>query len=95
LKLKVYGGLHHGRVLVLPEGTRENDIVILPVTLPAGEMHSAGRTHPELHTESRAYKVTESSRALGAEKYLASTALRLVKTVDVPPPTTIPITIHL
>lgn len=94
MKLKVYGGLHHGRMLVLPEGTREGDIVILPVTLPAGEMHAAGRTRPEMHTNERAYKVTPSSISANT-LYLASTSMRLVKTVDVPPVPTIPITVHL
>jgi hypothetical protein len=93
LRVKVYGGLHHGRVLVLPEGTREGDLVELPETLPAGEMFGPGRTHPDMHRNSRLYKVTENT--VGTEKYLANISGRFVRTVDVPPPTTIPVTVHL
>jgi hypothetical protein len=93
LRAKCYGGLYHGRVLVLPEGTREGDIVELPASLPAGEMFSAGRSHPELHANARVYKVTES--VTSGEKYLANVSMRFVRTVDVPPPATIPVTVHL
>jgi len=93
LRVKVYGGLYHGRVLVLPEGSLVGDYVELPETLPAGEMHSRGRTHPENHRNARMYKVEET--AVSREKYLANISMRFVRTVDVPPPTTIPVTVHL
>lgn len=84
MRVKVYGGLHHGRVLVLPEGTRLGDYAELPVTLPPGEMFAPGRTHPDLHTQERVYRV-EEGRSTG-EKYLASAPMRFVRAVDVPPP---------
>jgi hypothetical protein len=93
LRVKVFGGLYHGRVLVLPEGTREGDIVELPESLPAGETFAVGRTAPELHRSARVYKVTESVSS--GEKYLANISMRFVRTVDVPPPATIPVTVHL
>lgn len=93
MRVKVYGGLHHGRVLVLPEGTREGDLVELPETLPTGEMFGRGRTHPELHTNSRMYRLEEG--ATSGEKYLANISMRFVRTVDVPPVPTIPVTVHL
>jgi hypothetical protein len=93
LRVKVYGGLYHGRVLVLPEGTRESDLVELSTTLPAGETFGPARSHPELHTDARLYQVTESSTS--GEKYLRNIGGRFVRTVDVPPPTTIPVTVHL
>jgi hypothetical protein len=79
-------------VLELPDDTQWGDIVELPVTLPAGEMFQAGRTHPELHIETRVYEVAES-RDRG--KYLANRPMRFVRTVNVPPPNTIPVTVHL
>jgi hypothetical protein len=94
LRVKVFGGLYHGRVLVLPEGTREGDLVELPATLPAGEMFAPGRSHPELHTQARFYRVTASIGQPGSF-YLSNISARFVRMVDVPPPTTVPITVHL
>lgn len=92
--MKVYGGYYHGRVLDLPEGTREGDIACLPETLPAGETFNSGRTRPEEHAHERTYVVRET--AVGGTLYLAVTQRpRLIRQVNVPPVPTIPVTVHL
>jgi hypothetical protein len=94
LRAKVFGGLYHGRVLVLPEGTREDDLVELPETLPAGETFTTGRSEPEAHTNERIYRVTESR--VTREKYLAYAGpMRFVRTIEVPPAPSIGVTVHL
>lgn len=98
MRVKVYGGLHHGRVLVLPEGAREGDYVSLPPTLPAGEMYNAGRSNPEEHANERTY-VLRASQTAPYTKYLTTVepprTPRFVRAVDVPPPPMIPVTVHL
>lgn len=96
MRVKVYGGLHSGRVLELPDTARENDYVTLPNTLPAGEMFQPGRSHPEMHTGNTTYQLIESRR-LDRGKYLScvANAPRFIRSVVVPPATTAGITITL
>jgi len=96
LRVKVYGGLHSGRVLELPDTARQNDHVTLPVELPAGEMFQPGRTHPSVHISKTTYQLLESAVAPHT-KYLACVANppRFIRSVTVPPVRATGITISL
>ena len=95
MRVKVYGGYHSGRVVVLPEGARQDDYITLPRDLPAGEMFQPGRTHPELHRNALTYQLRESSAGNG--KYLSCVASppRFIRSVTVPPVPSAGVTINL
>jgi hypothetical protein len=95
LRVKVYGGLHGGRVLELPDTAREGDYITLPIDLPDGEMFGRGRSNPERHQSERSYRLVES--AVSHEKYLSCVAdsPRFITSVTVPPVPSRGITINL
>lgn len=85
MRVKVFGGLHSGRVLILPNDSQAGDFVTLPADLPAGRMFQSGRTTPEAHTDEITYKLRESRSRPGA-LYLSYTAdaPRFIRRVSVP-----------
>ncbi len=44
IRVRVYDGPHHGRILVIPSNARH---IMLPNPMPAGEMWGPGRSQPE------------------------------------------------
>jgi hypothetical protein len=96
LRVKVYGGYHSGRVVVLPAEARAGDFITLPLDLPAGEMFQPGRTHPNLHRTKITYKLLRSIRDAGS-MYLScvADAPRFIRSVTVPPVPATGITITL
>lgn len=49
IRVRVYGGPHHGRVLLIP--AKSPRFVTLPNPMPAGEMFCAGRSNPSAFSE--------------------------------------------
>lgn len=85
MRVKVFGGLHSGRVLILPRSARAGDFISLPDELPAGRMFQSGRTTPDEHMGETTYKLRESAARPGA-LYLSyvENAPRFITSVSVP-----------
>lgn len=49
VKIEVFGGPHHGRILIIPKSTQL--LVSLPASLPKGETFRETRTNPEVYAQ--------------------------------------------
>jgi hypothetical protein len=91
MKVKVFGGLYHGRYVILPEGVQRGDYAELPLNLPEGERHARGRTNPELHQDARMYQVEFTQ----GNYYLGNVSLRFIRSIQIPPAESCTITVNL
>jgi hypothetical protein len=66
LRVRLYDGPHHGRILLVPSNQR---VFLLPNPMPAGEMWGAGRSNPGQFTN-REYTYELRTPLNGGEPYL-------------------------